>query len=192
MKDNHPLIHEAIKYFGNTIPYDVQISFMNDLLKCFDSKSIGFFESPTGTGKSLSILSSSIAYITQTSKKLIVATRAHSQIRELIQEIKKDLFKGKVISCSLASRKHMCVNSDFSKLSISELNEKCDNKCQYFEKEKIKNCVGQVIGRPMDIEDLISFGISHFFCSYFLSRSILKKIKFNFSPISNSISPRNW
>ena len=111
----HRLLRECIEDFRlRNEPYEIQKGFMDDLLKCFDSGSIGFFESPTGTGKSLSVLCASIAYLRDKNRgfrfsydasdddvdsdidddkprptRLIVATRTHSQIKELIGELKR-------------------------------------------------------------------------------------------------------
>ena len=37
-------------------PYALQLRFMDSLYKCLDEEGVGVFESPTGTGKSLSIM----------------------------------------------------------------------------------------------------------------------------------------
>ena len=37
-------------------PYDVQLQLMRELYRCLDEGGIGVFESPTGTGKSLSLI----------------------------------------------------------------------------------------------------------------------------------------
>ena len=37
-------------------PYALQLSFMNELYRCLDEGGVGVFESPTGTGKSLSLI----------------------------------------------------------------------------------------------------------------------------------------
>jgi Rad3-related DNA helicase len=109
----HPILPAAVRDFRlRNEPYPIQVDFMNDLLTCFDQGSIGFFESPTGTGKSLSVLCASIAYIREKNRsfskqvldsdsdsdefddrpkrsKLIIATRTHSQIKELVSELRK-------------------------------------------------------------------------------------------------------
>ena len=37
-------------------PYSLQLSFMTELYRCLDEGGVGVFESPTGTGKSLSLI----------------------------------------------------------------------------------------------------------------------------------------
>lgn len=46
-------------------PYDIQKDFMTALYDALDNKKIGIFESPTGTGKSLSILCSTLYWLSQ-------------------------------------------------------------------------------------------------------------------------------
>lgn len=124
----HPLLDEAVRNFSiRNKPYDIQVGFMNDMLKCYDEEKIGFFESPTGTGKSLSVLCSSICFLRNKNaqfikpkrtfgsdsesdsgpessesdvddfledenkpkpSKLIITTRTHSQIKEMVSELK--------------------------------------------------------------------------------------------------------
>lgn len=44
-------------------PYDIQIQFMNELYRCIERGNVGIFESPTGTGKSLSLICASLTWI---------------------------------------------------------------------------------------------------------------------------------
>ena len=89
---------------------------MNDMLKCFEDGKIGFFESPTGTGKSLSVICSSLSFLRKKNEpferkndesessedfdddlfnedkpkpfQLLISTRTHSQIKEMVTELK--------------------------------------------------------------------------------------------------------
>ncbi len=44
-------------------PYDIQDDFMRALYEAIDTSSIGIFESPTGTGKSLSLICGSLTWL---------------------------------------------------------------------------------------------------------------------------------
>jgi chromosome transmission fidelity protein 1 len=44
-------------------PYDIQLQLMQALYRCIDDGNIGIFESPTGTGKSLSIICASLTWL---------------------------------------------------------------------------------------------------------------------------------
>ncbi|XP_029657509.1 ATP-dependent DNA helicase DDX11-like [Octopus sinensis] len=51
-------------------PYGIQINFMDDMQKCFDIGGVGIFESPTGTGKSLSLICGSLTWLTKHRKNM--------------------------------------------------------------------------------------------------------------------------
>ncbi|KAK3108683.1 hypothetical protein FSP39_013288 [Pinctada imbricata] len=44
-------------------PYDIQVGFMSELYSCLDQGKIGIFESPTGTGKSLSLICGALKWL---------------------------------------------------------------------------------------------------------------------------------
>lgn len=44
-------------------PYDVQIAYMEKVIECLENSTNGILESPTGTGKTLSLLCSSLAWV---------------------------------------------------------------------------------------------------------------------------------
>jgi chromosome transmission fidelity protein 1 len=44
-------------------PYDIQSSFMTNLYRCIEDGNVGIFESPTGTGKSLSLICASLTWL---------------------------------------------------------------------------------------------------------------------------------
>lgn len=62
------------------IPYDIQSQLMDSLYEVFDNKKIGIFESPTGTGKSLSIICAAIKWIQDFET---------NQLKSLTEELKK-------------------------------------------------------------------------------------------------------
>ena len=54
----------SLENFGHPYePYDIQIQFMQDLYQCIENGKIGIFESPTGTGKSLSLICASLTWL---------------------------------------------------------------------------------------------------------------------------------
>lgn len=51
-------------------PYDVQTAYMEKVIECLEEKKNGLLESPTGTGKTLSLLCSSLGWLTIQKQKV--------------------------------------------------------------------------------------------------------------------------
>ncbi|KAF9574511.1 DEAD H (Asp-Glu-Ala-Asp His) box helicase 11 [Mortierella alpina] len=49
--------------FPYPTPYSIQTDFMQQLFECIDQRKVGIFESPTGTGKSLSMICGAVAWL---------------------------------------------------------------------------------------------------------------------------------
>ncbi|XP_015435483.1 PREDICTED: probable ATP-dependent DNA helicase DDX11 [Dufourea novaeangliae] len=68
-------------------PYPIQNQFMKELYKCLENANLGIFESPTGTGKSMSIICGAVKWLIdheELQKNLL-----NSEIAELDEKIKK-------------------------------------------------------------------------------------------------------
>ncbi|RZC33001.1 DEAD 2 domain containing protein [Asbolus verrucosus] len=122
-------------------PYEIQKNYMEKVIDCLENQQNGILESPTGTGKTLSLLCSSLAWLemrqTQfdeqlpnhdvSSEKLnsierdnyecikvptiIYASRTHSQLRQAMQEMKRTAYNH-MKACVLGSREQMCINQE--------------------------------------------------------------------------------
>ncbi|KAF9173392.1 DEAD H (Asp-Glu-Ala-Asp His) box helicase 11 [Mortierella sp. AD011] len=49
--------------FPYATPYAIQVEFMQQLFECIDQRKVGIFESPTGTGKSLSMICGAVGWL---------------------------------------------------------------------------------------------------------------------------------
>jgi chromosome transmission fidelity protein 1 len=63
-------------------PYDIQLQFMQALYRCIDDGNIGIFESPTGTGKSLSIICASLTWLRHQQQKTFNPPQAEGDTDE--------------------------------------------------------------------------------------------------------------
>ncbi|KAK8899847.1 hypothetical protein M9Y10_002170 [Tritrichomonas musculus] len=136
-------------------PYKAQMALMAKAMKGFVKQENAILESPTGTGKSLALLSSSLAYQmdmknkhpeaikynfndsgdssadnTQrpiTIPKIWYTSRTHTQLTQLIGELRKLRYNPKM--AILASRKQTCIYPKATKDGQIEAN------CQMFRKE---------------------------------------------------------
>lgn len=58
-------------------PYDIQLQFMRDLYQILEDGKVGIFESPTGTGKSLSLICGSLTWLRDHKRGLLDGLTGH-------------------------------------------------------------------------------------------------------------------
>jgi hypothetical protein len=56
-------IPTSFSAFPYPTPYPIQTEFMQQLFECIDRRKVGIFESPTGTGKSLSMICGAVSWL---------------------------------------------------------------------------------------------------------------------------------
>ncbi len=140
-------------------------------------------ESPTGTGKTLSLLSASLSWLkknidneTTKSTKIFYASRTHSQLTQLISELKSTSYLPTI--CILASRDHLCTNS-----IVNVLGDKSDkiSKCQSLVRKHLcasytnlyrrkQTIMREFSNKIFDIEELFKEGVKSEFCPYFYTK----------------------
>lgn len=142
--------------------YDIQKKFILDAQNLIDREGVGIFSSPTGTGKTMSLLFSLKKYfntckndyenlnLSAENKALIehlfgpahekvnifYCSRTHAQLNQAMQELKK--IEPNIKAVIVGSRKFFCINEDVVKLNDNELiSEKCkdlveNSSCKYY------------------------------------------------------------
>ncbi|OUS45297.1 hypothetical protein BE221DRAFT_77225 [Ostreococcus tauri] len=131
-------------------------------------------------------------------QQIILCSRTHSQLTQVIGELRKTVFGGKVegapemvTAAAVAGRAQLCVNPAVKSLgSAARINERCldmsRGKKKPGEKEKHKACPflskrrkallelkEAALAKPMDIEDLAKLGETRRACPYYAARSAL-------------------
>lgn len=61
MASSYPIRGVSVKF--PFPPYDVQTTYMEKVIECLEERKNGLLESPTGTGKTLSLLCSSLGWL---------------------------------------------------------------------------------------------------------------------------------
>lgn len=129
-------------------PYETQKQYMKNVIKAIKNKKLALIESPTGTGKSLCLLCSALAYLKisreniiknsdsncEKISKIIYVTRTHTQIENIINELKLIAYQPKNVT--IGSRELYCLLDDIEDMNSMILNYKClsltkENKCKY-------------------------------------------------------------
>ncbi|KAE9553304.1 hypothetical protein FO519_003470 [Halicephalobus sp. NKZ332] len=143
-------------------PYECQKAYMSCVISALNNSSNAALESPTGTGKTLSLLCASLSWLEKckaiskvdilnasttdelgTAEKsklfptVIYASRTHSQLQQVVRELNKTRYKY-MRTCILASRDQLCINEKLMKEENNQIKgQMCRNmvkthKCVYY------------------------------------------------------------
>lgn len=129
--------------------------------------------------------------------KIFFCSRTHSQLSQVVQEIKRTVFGTETRVAALASRLNYCVNPDVRSLkSNSLINERClelqkgtkgiiretdthgkatkkaktSKKCPFYSQTGVEKLKNEILSEIMDIEDLVRVAKTHKTCPYYASR----------------------
>ncbi|XP_015867293.3 regulator of telomere elongation helicase 1 homolog isoform X1 [Ziziphus jujuba] len=216
--------------------YDCQLVYMDKVIQSLQNKCNALLESPTGTGKTLCLLCATLAWrkslgpfstgmsvnssqdaggkgdtgsqsSTTRPPTIVYASRTHSQIRQVIQELKRTSYRPKTVV--LGSREQMCIHDEVSLLSGRAQTNACRFICRKREKTKkdennenhrcrhFSRVSGYLMNNPnlgdepIDIEDLVNIGKRHGPCPYYVSREIHKVADILFAPYNYLIDRGN-
>ncbi|XP_028629854.1 regulator of telomere elongation helicase 1 isoform X2 [Grammomys surdaster] len=209
-------------------PYPCQKEYMTKVLECLQKKVNGILESPTGTGKTLCLLCSTLAwrehlrdavsslkiaervqgelFASRTLSswrssdvasgdsidcytdipKIIYASRTHSQLTQVISELRNTSYRPKV--CVLGSREQLCIHPEVKKqesnhMQINLCRKKVASRSCHFYNNVEEKCLEQELATPiLDIEDLVKNGSKHKVCPYYLSRNMKQQADIIFMP----------
>jgi regulator of telomere elongation helicase 1 len=113
---------------------------MRKVFQTLDTRTNALLESPTGTGKTLSLLSSVLTWVSNNyikknfKTKVIYMSRTHSQLKQVHKELEKTCFRPNM--AIFASRDQLCLKEEFSQLKGKEKVEACGKGVKLFRKIK--------------------------------------------------------
>ncbi|CAK9819092.1 General transcription and DNA repair factor IIH helicase subunit XPD [Anthophora plagiata] len=172
---------------------------MLELKRGLDAKGHCLLEMPSGTGKTITLLSLIVAYMLENPldiTKLIYCSRTVPEIEKVIEELKKlmDYYeketetKPKIVGLVLSSRKNMCIHPEVSReregkivdgrchsLTASYVRERHNYDestpiCNFYEGFDMEGKEQMMPPGIYSIDDLKEYGRDRNWCPYFLAR----------------------
>lgn len=183
-------------------PYDYiypeQYRYMYELKASLKAGGSCILEMPSGTGKTVSLLSLTIAYVLKYPleySKIVYCSRTISEIEKVMDELKnlynyyekKMKIKLKMCSLCLSSRKNLCINEQVINTNYNDgksidlkcyqltANNELENTscCKYFENFEIESQNYILPYGVYSLEDLKTIGYEKNFCPYFTARNAI-------------------
>jgi len=132
-------IDELDVYFPYPAVYKEQYEYMSELKKALDARGSVILEMPTGTGKTVSLLSLIMSYLQaypDSFKKLIYCTRTVPQMEKTLSEVhfifesqfKEEGRKPKLLAVGLSAKKNLCIHPKVT--AHSAIREKTEAECK--------------------------------------------------------------
>ncbi|CAI9107909.1 OLC1v1007391C1 [Oldenlandia corymbosa var. corymbosa] len=196
-------IEDVTVYFPYDNIYPEQYSYMVELKRALDAKGHCLLEMPTGTGKTIALLSLITSYSLSKKTnpiKLIYCTRTVHEMEKTLGELKllhnyqlQHLGpEAKMLALGLSSRKNLCVNPTVvsaenrdsvdaacRKLTASWVRELAAANpnvptCSFFENYEKSASEALLPPGVYSLQDLRSFGKAKGWCPYFLARHMVQ------------------
>jgi regulator of telomere elongation helicase 1 len=182
-------------------PYDCQLDFMAKTLEAVATKQTALLESPTGTGKTLCLLTATLAYSLPRSSELekptvVYASRTHAQLSQAVKALRATVYQPKV--AVVGSREHLCGHPRVSKLRGTAQNRACSALCarrachlrnELDRQQKASRNAPE--GAALDIEELVADGARRGTCAYYGARHSLKEADLIFAPYNYVLDERH-
>ncbi|XP_042265633.1 regulator of telomere elongation helicase 1 isoform X1 [Thunnus maccoyii] len=127
--------------------------------------------------------------------KIIYASRTHSQLTQVVNELKNTSYRPKV--CVLGSREQLCINpevmrQDSNHVKVHMCRAKVSTRsCVYYNNVDEKSTDRDLTNSILDMEDLVKFGNKNRVCPYYLSRSMKTQADVIFMPYNYLLDPKS-
>ena len=114
-------------FFPHEQPYDCQLEYMKKVIQSAEGSQNALLESPTGTGKTLSLLCATLSWLKKERERhgskdfglpqIIYCSRTHSQLQQVQRELRATVYDPRTVL--LASRDNLCIHPTIRELSVS-------------------------------------------------------------------------
>lgn len=175
-------------------PYPLQEAYMSKVIQACDTGNYAILESPTGTGKTLSLLCSVLSWRKHrnTTNKIVYSSRTHSQLSNVIKELKRTVFQP--TTSIIASRTYLCLHDNIKKMESSAQSRKCRElrqrkQCIYDNESKIEQVSKKLLNQLFDIDTFVDFCRNEVVCPFYASQMNVKSADFILSPYTYIADP---
>eukprot|EP01132_Coremiostelium_polycephalum_P004981 gene4981-6202_t len=189
-------IEDLLVYFPYAYIYPEQYNYMLSLKRSLDNGGPCMLEMPSGTGKTVSLLSLITSYqIKNPTVKLIYCSRTVPEIEQATEEARRVLAyrnselgesAPKTLCMAMSSRRNLCIHPRVSEERDGKLvDSKCrdltspwvrenqnSEKCKVFENFE-SNGQEILLEGVYSLDDLKEYGYKNGYCPYFLSRHLI-------------------
>ncbi|KAK1860558.1 hypothetical protein I4F81_003146 [Pyropia yezoensis] len=186
-------------------PYECQLTFMEAVVQALRTSRHALLESPTGTGKTLCLLTAALAW-----------RSAVARLSQVVAELKTARLRTRMVL--LGSREQLCVHPHVSTLRGAAQNAACTSACASktcsfkapFDAARdgggggggggalsgsaglADHLAATAAAGPMDIEELVAYGASHRVCPYYLAREAAADAELLLLPYNYVVDASTW
>ena len=186
-------------------PYPEQIEYMTQMKLALDATGPCVLEMPSGTGKTVCILSLIISYMSQNDEvgPLVYCTRTIPELEQGIAELKNvhktrlslsdSNYDKNFLGIALSARINLCIHPEASEQnSKAEVDSLCvrktipwsETRCDFFDHELLRPRPG-VYG----LSDLKQFSYHNGICPYYLSRRLVREANVIMGSFAYALDP---
>uniref|UniRef100_A0A8C1WPX0 Regulator of telomere elongation helicase 1 n=1 Tax=Cyprinus carpio TaxID=7962 RepID=A0A8C1WPX0_CYPCA len=125
--------------------------------------------------------------------KIIYASRTHSQLTQVISELKNTSYRPKI--CVLGSREQLCINQEVMRhesnhIKVHMCRAKVSSRtCVFYNNVDEKSTDKEIMNSILDVEDLVKTGKK--VCPYYLSRTLKQHADVIFMPYNYLLDPKS-
>ncbi|ORX96056.1 DNA repair helicase [Basidiobolus meristosporus CBS 931.73] len=185
-------------YFPYDYVYPEQYAYMVDLKRSLDAKGHCILEMPSGTGKTITLLSLILAYqqFYPDNRKLVYCSRTVPEIEKALAELKRLVAyrraqgcREEIVGLGLTSRRNLCLHPTVSREKKGRVvDARCRNMtsswvrerakvhpenvelCNFYEQLEAADSKMLLAPGVYTLDDLKQYGKEYNFCPYYLSR----------------------
>ncbi|OHT02808.1 helicase [Tritrichomonas foetus] len=175
-------------------PYSVQVDFMQKVIESCQTRQYAILESPTGTGKTLSLLCAVFSWLRSISLhvKVIYTSRTHTQLSNVVKELKKTIFRPSVTH--IASRSHLCLHEAVVGKSPGVQARLCydlrkKKMCIYSNEDRITSSSPKLLNECLDLKEFIDECKKINVCPYLCAQMNSSKADLVLAPYTYIVDP---